>query len=91
MKILIILELEIKGTKINHESIFYYQIVIVHNFQVDRTINKEIITTTNINQVQTTNEMTSDPPGLDKTETLEKQVNHLHCESTDGESETEAH
>ena len=36
-------------------------------------------------------EMTSDPPGLDKIETLELQLNHLHCESTDGESETEAH
>ena len=42
-----------------------------------------------INQVQTTEDTNSDPPGIDNTETTEFQLNHINCESTDSESETE--
>ena len=42
-----------------------------------------------INQVQTNDEITSDPPGIDNTENLELQVNHINCESTDSESDTD--
>ena len=42
-----------------------------------------------INQVQTTEETNSDPPGIDNTETTELQLNHINCESTDTESDTE--
>ena len=42
-----------------------------------------------INQVQTTEETNSDPPGIDKTETTELQLNHINCESSDSESDTE--
>ena len=41
-----------------------------------------------INQVQTNEEITSDPPGINKTENIELQVNHINCESTDSESDT---
>ena len=37
------------------------------------------------NQVQTT----SDPPGIDDAENHEIQLNHIHCESSDTESDTE--
>ena len=42
-----------------------------------------------INQVQTNEEITQDPPGIDNTENIELQVNHINCESTDGESDTD--
>ena len=42
-----------------------------------------------INQVQTTEETISDPPGIDNTESTELQLNHINCESTDRESDTE--
>ena len=42
-----------------------------------------------INQVQTNEETTSDPPGIDDTESHEIQLNHIHCESSDTESDTE--
>ena len=41
-----------------------------------------------INQVQATEETTSDPPGFDNTESTELQLNHINCESTDSESDT---
>ena len=41
------------------------------------------------NQVQTNEEITSDPPGIDNTENIELQVNHINCESTDSESDTD--
>ena len=41
-----------------------------------------------INQVQATEETTSDPPGIDNTESTELQLNHIYCESTDSESDT---
>ena len=41
-----------------------------------------------INQVQTTEETTSDPPGIDNTESTELQLNHINCESIDSESDT---
>ena len=41
------------------------------------------------NQVQTTEEINSDPPGIDNTETTELQLNHINCESTDSENDTE--
>ena len=41
-----------------------------------------------INQVQATEETTSDPPGIDNTESTELQLNHINCESTDSESDT---
>ena len=42
-----------------------------------------------INQVQTNEKITSDPPGIDNTENIEIQVNHKNCESTDSESDTD--
>ena len=42
-----------------------------------------------INQVQTNEETTSDPPGTDNTENNELQLNHLNCKSTDTESDTD--
>ena len=42
-----------------------------------------------INQVQTTRETNSDPPGIYNTESTEIQLNHINCESTDIESDTE--
>ena len=41
-----------------------------------------------INQVQTTEETTSDPAGIDDTESTELQLNNINCESTDSESDT---
>ena len=41
-----------------------------------------------INQVQTTEETTSDPPGIDNAESTELQLNHINCESIDSESDT---
>ena len=40
------------------------------------------------NQAQTTEETTSDPPGIDNTESTELQLNLINCESTDSESDT---
>ena len=42
-----------------------------------------------INQIQSTEETQSDPPGIDNTESSKLQLNHINCESTDDESETE--
>ena len=42
-----------------------------------------------INQVQTTDETNSDPPGIENTETTELQLNHINCESTDSDSDIE--
>ena len=42
-----------------------------------------------INQVQTTEETNSDPLGIDNTETTELRFNHINCESTDSENDTE--
>ena len=41
-----------------------------------------------INQVQTAEETTSDPPGIYNTESTDLQLNHINCESTDSESDT---
>ena len=42
-----------------------------------------------INQVQTTEETNSYPPGIGNTESTELQLDHIDCESTDSESDTE--
>ena len=42
-------------------------------------------------QVQNEGETTPDQPVIEKTETLEMQLNHTRCESTDDRSENEAH
>ena len=42
-----------------------------------------------INQVQKNEEITSDPQFIDNTENIELQVNHINCESTDSESDTD--
>ena len=42
-----------------------------------------------INQVHSTEEIQSDNPGIGNTENSELQVNHINCESTDDDSETE--
>ena len=42
-----------------------------------------------INQVQTNEETTSDPPGIDDTGNNELQLNHINCESPDTESYTD--
>ena len=39
--------------------------------------------------MQTNKETTSDPPGIDNTGNNEIQLNHIHCESTDTESDTD--
>ena len=41
------------------------------------------------NQVQLNEETTSDPPGIGNTESNELQLNHINCESTDTESDTD--
>ena len=41
------------------------------------------------NHLQTTKETSPEPPDMDKTKTSEIQLNHIHCESRDDESETE--
>ena len=43
-----------------------------------------------INQVQTNEETTSDPPGIDDTGINELQLNHINCESSDTESDTDS-
>ena len=43
-----------------------------------------------INQVQSTEETNSDPPGIDNTESTELKLNHINCESTDSENDTES-
>ena len=42
-----------------------------------------------IDQVQTNEETTSDPPGIDDTGSNELQLNHINCESSDTESDTD--
>ena len=42
-----------------------------------------------INQVQTNEETTSDPPGIDDIGSNELQLNHINCESSDTESDTD--
>ena len=42
-----------------------------------------------INQVQTNEGTPSDPPGIDDTENSKLQLNHINCESTDTESDTD--
>ena len=42
-----------------------------------------------INQVQTNEETTSDPPGTDDTGSNELQLNHIICESSDTENDTD--
>ena len=42
-----------------------------------------------INQVQTNEETLSDPPGIDDTGSNELQLNHINCESSDTESDTD--
>ena len=42
-----------------------------------------------INHVQSNEETTSDQPGIDNTESNELQLNHINCESTDTESDTD--
>ena len=39
--------------------------------------------------MQPTDETKSDPLSIDNTETSEKLLNHIHCETTDDESDTE--
>ena len=39
--------------------------------------------------MQTTEKTTSDPPGIDDTGSNELQLNHINCESSDTESDTE--
>ena len=39
--------------------------------------------------MQTNEETTSDPPGIDNTENYELLLNHINCESTDTESDTD--
>ena len=39
--------------------------------------------------MQTNEETTSDPPGIDDTGSHEKQLNHINCESSDTESDTD--
>ena len=39
--------------------------------------------------MQTNEETTSDPPGIDDTGSKELQLNHINCESSDTESDTD--
>ena len=39
--------------------------------------------------MQTNEETTSEPPGIDNTENNDLQLNHINCESTDTESDTD--
>ena len=42
-----------------------------------------------IRQVQSTEEIQTDPPGIENTENLELRLNRINCKSTNEESETE--
>ena len=44
---------------------------------------------TQINQVHSTEETQPDPPGIGKNESTELQLNHINCDSTVSESDTE--
>ena len=94
MKTLITLDSGKIATKIDHKIILNHLIAITHLVQIDRIITLEEVHL-NINdkknQVQNKNETTPDQPVIDNTKTLEKQLNHTHCESTVDGSENEAH
>ena len=59
----------------------------INNIQESDTDLIEKIT--EINQVQSNEETTSDPPGIDDTGNNELQLNQINCESSDTESDTE--
>ena len=65
----------------------------MNNHRYPDSQNKYRSKTTNhqrqINRVQTTEETNSDPPGIDNTESTELQINHINCESTDSEIDTD--
>ena len=73
---------------IDRETTLNHLIEIKHVIQILKT-NKEAKHQRQINQVQTTEETNSDPPGIDNTKTAEKQLNHISYDSTDSESDTE--
>ena len=81
-------EIEITTIKTIHKNIFNHHIEITHNIQTNR------IKTTKKHQRQTkqvlsTDETVSNRTGIDNTETLELQLNHIPCESKDNEIVTE--
>ena len=79
----------------NNQQRNYSQSPDRNNFRYSDSQHKYRSNTTKhqrqINQVQTTEETTSDRPGIagfDDTENIELQLNHINCESTDSESDT---
>ena len=79
--------------QIDKKIIFSHHIGIIHKIKTqNKTINVAHLNITdnlNINQLQSTVETQSDPPGIDNKDSLEIQLNHINCESTNDESETE--
>ena len=74
-----------KETTLNHLKEITHVVQILKNkYRSNRPIHQR-----QVNQVQTTGQKNSDPPGIDNTETTELQLNHVNCESTDSENDTE--
>ena len=91
MNPLITLQIETTNTKSVQETILNHHIKIILNFstrklKIIKAMHQKI---KKFNPVQFINETNSDPPGIDNTETSELQLNHIHCEATDDESDTE--
>ena len=71
------------------ETIFSHHIEKILKIQIQKVKTTEVEHQRQNNHVQSTEETHSDPPAIDKTERSEFQLNHIPCETTDDESETE--
>ena len=90
MHLLIIPKVETTTIKTNQEIVLSHRIEKAHKINKQNQ-NYRISTTKNqkqINQVQSTNKISPNPPGIGNTETSELQLSHINCEITDVESET---
>ena len=86
----IILEKDTTTIKINQEVILSQHIEKILNILTRKIKTKSTLKDQRqINQVQPTDETKSDLLSIDNTETSEKLLNHIHCETTDDESDTE--
>ena len=84
-------EIEIITTQIEKEIILSHHTEITNNIQFHK---KNYRSSTpkhqrQMNQVQATEKTQSDPPAIDNTKNSELHLNHIYCQSTDDESETE--
>ena len=80
----------IQTTTKDKETTLNHLIEITHVIQILKTNkSKTPKHQRQISQVQITEEKSSDPPGIDNTETTELKLNYVNCESTDIKSDTE--